>query len=136
VADAARAASLHMTTFARFEGWAQRVARSDVALHGDQALHEAMFAPLRGEQSVLWAEVRDDTGKALQFQAPIALEALAFVKIDGAELGALRVAVSKDCRAASRPKVVGKPCVVIASAPVPNRPRHGSLYMAFRLPSG
>jgi hypothetical protein len=134
LAAASVAASAHLATFARFETWARRVSRSDVALRGELALQEATFAPLHRERSVLWAEVRHERGGPLQFMTPIALDQLAFVTLEAPELGSLRVAFSTSCHAIGRPRKVNA-CVVIARGS--RDPLRPSLRMAFRVePSG
>jgi hypothetical protein len=130
VADAADAAAAHLPTFARFASWSERVVRSDVGLRGELALRETMFAPLRGNRAVVWAEVRAEAGYPLQFPAPLLLEGLHFVNIDGGQLGALRVALSSDCRVSGRRQPEAGPCVVIAKAP--RAGGEAPLTMAFR----
>jgi hypothetical protein len=132
VADASEAAGAHLATFARFASWSERVARSDVGLRGELALRETMFAPLRGDRAVVWAEVRGEAGYPLQFPAPLLLEGLHFVNIDGGQLGALRVALSNDCPVSGRRQPEAGPCVVIAKAPSGRAGDEAPLTMAFR----
>jgi hypothetical protein len=132
VADAADAAALHFATFARFASWSERVARSDVGLRGELALRETMFAPLRGDRAVVWAEVRGEAGDPLQFPAPLLLDGLHFVNIDGGKLGPLRVALSNNCRVSGRQRLVDGACVVIAKAPSRAVGGEAPLTMAFR----
>jgi hypothetical protein len=136
VGNASEAAAPHLPAFKRFATWAERIERSDMSLQGEQALREATFAPLRGNGAVLWAEVSDAEGRALAFHDPIELDALSFVSVDGAELGNLRVAVSKSCRSRTRPAT---PCVVIARRSTGARPERSALVVAFSVeasPSG
>ncbi|HEX4354249.1 MAG TPA: hypothetical protein VHZ95_15075 [Polyangiales bacterium] len=131
IGDAVDASKRHFAAFARFESWAERVEQSDVALRGEAALRETMFAPVRSDRAVLWAEVRAEAGYPLQFPAPLALDDLTFVNVDGAELGPLRVAVSSDCRVLRRPHATDEPCVVIAKRV--QGASEAPLTMAFRL---
>lgn len=106
IADATRAATPHLGAFGRFERWAQRVATSDVRLRGAEALREATFAPLRSDAMVLWADLQSDPKTRSEFARPIQLGTLKFQHLEARELGALKVAVSPDCRPGVR-------CVVI-----------------------
>jgi hypothetical protein len=133
IADASDAAALHLAAFARFSSWTERVVRSDVGLRGELALRETMFAPLRANRAVVWAEVRADAGYPLQFPAPLLLDGLRFVNIDGGELGALRVALSDDCRVSGRQRGPSGPCVIIAKAPRASPNSEAPLTMAFRV---
>jgi hypothetical protein len=133
IADASDAAALHLAAFARFSSWAERVARSDVGLRGELALRETMFAPLRANRAVVWAEVRPDAGYPLQFPAPLLLDGLHFVSIDGGELGPLRVALSDACRVSGRQHAPSGPCVIIAKSARAGANAEAPLTMAFRV---
>jgi hypothetical protein len=128
LAVAAQAAAVHLPTFVRFANWAERAARSDLPLRGQQALREATFAPLRGERSVLWAALDDGRGQRLEYRQAPAWQALSFVTIDNAELGSVQVATSSVCRQAESKQAAGQPCVVIARTDA-----RRSLRMAFKL---
>lgn len=108
--SAVAAASAHLAAFERFERWAQRSVDSDVRLRGVQALRETLFAPLRRERSVAWAEVLWDGGQALQYRTPLAESALSFVPIEAPALGRVLVAVCEACKQPAQ----STDCVVIA----------------------
>ncbi|HET8937312.1 MAG TPA: hypothetical protein VFN67_27910 [Polyangiales bacterium] len=92
------AASSHLATFERFERWAQRSVESDVRMRGVQALRETLFAPLRRDRSVLWAEVQSEDGRVLPYRTPFAGAELSFVPIETAALGRVLVAVCAECK--------------------------------------
>ena len=99
------AASPHFAAFERFERWAERSVESDVRMRGVQALRETLFAPLRRDRAVAWAEVRPQDGQVLQYRTPLAEAALSFVPIETAALGRVLVAVhSNNCVLIERPK--------------------------------
>ena len=127
-AEVAEAASRFVPTFARFESWSRRTARSDLAFQGEQALRDVMFAPLRGDHRVLWAQVTGDHGQDLQYLKPINVDALDFVTVEGRDLGALRVALSDQC---PHPRATDQlqRCLVMASAASLSEP--GAVRMAF-----
>ena len=105
------AASTHLATFERFERWAQRSVESDVRMRGVQALHETLFAPLRRDRTVAWAEVQAGDGKVLMYRTPLADAELSFVPIETAALGRVLVAVCEACKQPGQSE-----CVVIERA--------------------
>lgn len=92
------AASTHLAAFERFERWAQRSIESDVRLRGLQALRETLFAPLRRDRTVAWAEVQSEDGRVLPYRTPLADTVLSFVPIETAALGRVMVAVCAACK--------------------------------------
>jgi hypothetical protein len=129
---AVQAASTHLSAFHRFEVWADRVLHSDVALRGDQALREAAFAPLRGDDSIVWAELRDERGQLLVFGQTIETQTLGFLPISADELGTLQVAQNPCPTSHSHEKDNPQTCVVIMRPDARLGISHAQLRMAFR----
>lgn len=121
------AASPHLATFERFERWAQRSIESDVRLRGLQALRETLFAPLRRDRTVVWAEVQATDGRVLPYRTPLADAALSFVPIETPALGRVLVAVCDACKQAAE----SSGCVVIER---PKAKRATRVRMAFCKP--
>jgi hypothetical protein len=109
LAPALTAASSHFAAFERFERWALRSVSSDVRLHGDGALRETLFAPLRRDREVLWADVQWDSDQVLAYRKPLADAELKFVPIEAPRLGRVMVALCEPCEGAGE----GRECVVI-----------------------
>jgi hypothetical protein len=109
VASARDAAASYFAEFERFERWAERSVSSDVRLQGEQALRETVFAPLRGEREVVWADVRVDERQVLAYRSPLADAALRFTPIEAPTLGRVLVALCPQCEGPHEQK-----CVVIA----------------------
>jgi hypothetical protein len=101
----------HYSAFDHFEHWAARTLSSDVRLNGVAALREAVFAPLRRDRSVLWAEIHAEAGPKLQYKKPPSDLSLHFVPIDAPGLGRVEVALCEPCEL---PKKAKGTCVVIA----------------------
>ena len=107
------AASEHLAAFERFERWAVRSARSDLRWQGQLALRETLFAPLRNNHAVAWAEVHWEPDQVLSYREPIPDEQLQLLPIEGAALGRLLVASCAACR----PEAQAGDCVVIERPP-------------------
>jgi hypothetical protein len=110
VASALDAASSHFVAFERFERWAERSVDSDVRLQGEQALRETVFAPLRRDREVVWADVQVDRRQVLAYRTPLADAALHFTPIEAPTLGRVQVAKCEACADAEH----SRDCVVIA----------------------
>jgi hypothetical protein len=110
VDTALQAASGHFVAFERFERWAERSVGSDVRLQGEPALRETVFAPLRRDHDVVWADVQVDTRQVLSYRTPLADAALQFTPIEAPTLGRVQVALCEACA----DKEQRRECVVIA----------------------
>lgn len=121
LAEVVEASADHFASFEHFERWTQRTLSSDVALRGAQALREAVFAPLRRDPSVLWAQVLPESGPALRYNdpAPDTGAALRFMHVTAPALGRVHVALCEPCQK-QRPEPAAT-CVVIARPPRPGR---------------
>ena len=122
VGSARNAAAGYFAAFERFERWAERSVSSDVRLQGEQALRETVFAPLRRDRDVLWAEVLVDERQVLAYRTPLPDAALKFTPIEAPTLGRVQVALCDACDAKQ-----GE-CVVIAR---PATRRFARVRMAF-----
>jgi hypothetical protein len=118
------AASEHFAAFERFERWAVRSVRSDVRLQGKLALRETLFAPLRHNRVVAWADVHWESDQLLTYRDPIPDAQLTLVPIEAPSLGRVLVAVCEACKQAGQ----GSECVVIER---PERQRPARVRMAF-----
>ena len=110
------AASQYFAAFERFERWALRSVSSDVRLQGQLALRETLFAPLRHNRAVAWADVHWEPNQELAYKKPIADEQLPLVPIEAPSLGRVLVAVCEACKQDGH-----SDCVVI-ERPVRQRP--------------
>jgi hypothetical protein len=110
-------ASEHFAAFERFERWAVRSVSSDVRLQGQLALREILFAPLRHNRAVAWADVHWEPNQDLAYKAPIADAELQLVPIEAPTLGRVLVASCAGCNQDGQ----RDECVVI-ERPVKQRP--------------
>lgn len=118
------AASEYFAAFERFERWAVRSISSDVRLQGPLALRETLFAPLRHNRAVVWADVHWELSQTLAYRKPIPDEQLPLVPIEAPSLGRVLVAVCEACKEAGH----SSDCVVIER---PARQRPARIRMAF-----
>lgn len=118
------AASEHFAVFERFERWAVRSAGSDIRLQGQLALRETMFAPLRHNRAVAWADVHWEPDQDLAYRTPVPDEQLQLVPIEAPSLGRVLVAPCEACKQEGH----SKDCVVIERPP---KQRPARVRMAF-----
>jgi hypothetical protein len=118
------AASEYFAAFERFERWAVRSVGSDVRLQGQLALRETLFAPLRHNRTVAWADVHWEPGQELAFRTPIPDEQLPLVPIEAPSLGRVLVAACEACKQETK----SNDCVVIER---PAKQRPARVRMAF-----
>jgi hypothetical protein len=120
------AASNHFAAYARFERWALRSVDSDVRMDGEAALREMLFAPLRRDHAVAWAEVTSERNLALTYRTPLSDAALRFVPIDAPSLGRVQIATCETCK---KQDGTARACVQIERPNEPTRRTH--VRMAF-----
>ena len=118
------AASEQFATFERFERWAVRSVRSDVRLQGQLALRETLFAPLRHNRAVAWADVHWEPNQDLAYRNPIPDAELTLVPIEAPSLGRVLVALCEACKQEGH----SRDCVVIER---PAKQRPARVRMAF-----
>lgn len=118
------AAAEYFAAFERFERWAVRSVSSDVRLQGQLALRETLFAPVRYNRAVAWADVHWEPGQALAYRKPIPDEQLPLVPIEAPSLGRVLVATCEACRQEAK----SSDCVVIER---PAKQRPARVRMAF-----
>ena len=118
------AAAQYLAAFERFERWAVRSISSDVRLQGQLALRETLFAPLRHNRAVAWADVHWEPAQDLAYRNPIADDQLPLVPIEAPSLGRVLVAVCEACEQEGHTS----DCVVIER---PARQRPARVRMAF-----
>jgi len=118
------AASEYFAVFERFERWALRSVSSDIRLQGPLALRETLFAPLRHNRAVAWADVHFELNQELAYRQPIPDAQLPLVPIDAPSLGRVLVAACEACKQEGH---TGD-CVVIER---PERQRPARVRMAF-----
>lgn|GEM_PF-4420963 len=118
------AASEYFAAFERFERWAVRSISSDVRLQGQLALRETLFAPLRHNRTVAWADVHWEPGQDLAYRKPIPDEQLPLVPIEAPSLGRVLVATCEACKQDAK----SSDCVVIER---PAKQRPARVRMAF-----
>lgn len=118
------AASEHFAAFERFERWAVRSVSSDIRLQGQLALRETLFAPLRHNRSVAWADVHWQPNQDFAYRTPLPDEQLELVPIEAPSLGRVLVAHCEACQQEGH----SKDCVVIERPP---KQRPARVRMAF-----
>jgi len=127
VGHAAELAEQHLSIFTEFDKWARRAGVADSVLRNEDALVEAVFAPIRRRESILaaWIEFRGRHTRILSLPRKLVIpEHLVWVNVRHEELGTLRVSSQDICplKVSSRLRNTrGGGCVIISRrAPVQN----------------